>query len=71
MNSLISRYAERADLANKKRKLNRDIANKEAELTRLREELHALTDKSHLLATPAMKPPEGPANGDTPSDMTL
>lgn len=39
---LISRYAERADLANKKRRLNRDIMEKEQELDKLKAELAAV-----------------------------
>merc|ERR1719473_108504 len=36
VSDLISRYAERADIANKKRKLHRDILAKEEELSRLK-----------------------------------
>lgn len=43
---LISRYAERADLANKKRRLNREILEKEQELVVLKAELATVMGQS-------------------------
>lgn len=58
---LISRYAERADVANKKRRLNRDILEKEQELAQLKADLAALTDSSMSMTSPRLAfsaPPE-------------
>jgi len=65
--NLISRYAERADLANKKRKLNRDIIVKEDELVALKAELAGLAD-SDFTQTPVLGSESG--NGE-PSEMKL
>merc|ERR1719424_1846617 len=50
VNDLISRYAERADHANKKRRLNKEILTKELELEKLKSELSELGDA--VMSTP-------------------
>jgi len=66
--NLISRYAERAEAANKKRKLNRDILVKEEELAALKAELHGLTD-ADFTQTPNLDARSDP--DAVPSGMAL
>jgi len=67
VNDLISRYAERAEFANKKRRLNRDIMEQEASLATLKKELADLTARG-VSQTPVLT---GVNSAVTPSNMTL
>jgi glutamate--cysteine ligase catalytic subunit len=62
LHDLIGRYAERAAISNKKRRLNREILQKEQELTELKAELATITEYGQLqtpnLAGVSAEPPQ-------------